>query len=185
MPWWIDETTENVQLMPDILRLGLSNVTLMSDLSADVIDYLVTAIFILFPEVLGISTTKFKSPAQWLCARHSIVSPCLRDSFSAGGQVNIIVDGDIVYHNAPKMLGNFIKHIGAIRKIFQSKSDAYEEIPTYASYKGDNRDPYDAWVSAVDTYLSKTIDTTILSTEEISKMEFVEENKDGLVVRAI
>lgn len=183
MPWWIDDTPTETVFMPEELQIGLSEVTLMSDLSANVESYLITAMFILFPEILGNSTTKFKGPAQWLCARHSIVSPCLRDSFSAGGKVNIISNTDVVYPKVPKILCNFIKHLKTIRKIFQLRSDVYDEISTYASYKGDKRTPYEAWKNAVKFFLSQIIDTSKLSVDEILKMEYVGEDTEGIVVR--
>jgi len=45
--------------------------------------------FILFPEILGSSQTKFERPAAYLFAEFGVISPNLRDKFTAGGQKNI------------------------------------------------------------------------------------------------
>jgi len=184
MPWWIDETINNVQFMPESLRLGSSEVRLLCDVSTDVSDYLITCMFVLFPEILGNSNTKFKKAAQWLCSRHSIVSPCLRNSFTAGGKADIICgnDNDLIYPKASRVVCNFIKHIDMIRKIFDSKSDVYTEISYYASYICKDNKFFEIWKSTVDMYLKKTINTKILSIDEILKLKFVREDTNRIIV---
>lgn len=137
------------------------------------------------PEILGNSNTKFKKPAQWMCSRHSIVSPCLRDTFTAGGQVDIVCGNDVLYSKVPRVVCNFIKHIESIRKIFRSKSDVYMEIPYYASYCKDKGNPLDAWKTAVDKQLSDIKSTKVPFIEEILKMEFVGEDAGRIIVRIL
>ena len=46
-----------------------------------------------FPELLKRNNSKYKRLATWLATEMSVVSPCLRDDFSASGKVDLILGG--------------------------------------------------------------------------------------------
>lgn len=55
-----------------------------------------------FPELLGSNSTKYKRFSVWLATEQSIVSPALRDDFSAGGRVDLSVNGS-AYKELPQI----------------------------------------------------------------------------------
>ena len=83
MPWWIGEEPENEKIRND------GSIRLYTTFSNKEKDYLKLCGFILFPEVLD---SQYGKLALWLCSRHSIVNPSIRDMYSAGGQMNIYIN---------------------------------------------------------------------------------------------
>ncbi len=78
--WWLAEST------PAAVRLFSS----MSDTEQKMcIGYG----FAHFPELFKRNNSKYKRLATWLATEMSVVSPCLRDDFSASGKVDLIVGG--------------------------------------------------------------------------------------------
>lgn len=55
-----------------------------------------------FPELFQRNSKKYKRLAFWLATERSVVASSLRDDFSAGGQVNLIVNGQ-VYTKLPQI----------------------------------------------------------------------------------
>ena len=94
--------------------------------------------------------------ALWLCSRHSVVNPNIRDMYSAGGQMDIYIDGESLVRKAPKSFCNFLTFIDLIRGIFQEKSGVYHEISYYADYFSNVIAPYDTWKNNVVQYLPKS-----------------------------
>lgn len=78
--WWAGNDPE-AYCAPPILRLWNS-------LSGSEQDEYTAQCFALFPEILNSSSPdKYQRAALWLVAPNSIVNTCIRDTFSAGGQV--------------------------------------------------------------------------------------------------
>lgn len=72
--WWLAESS------PAVIRTWDE---IDDDLRAEII----SKAFILFPELFGSSSTKYKRLAKWLVTNYSITDTSLRDRFSAGGKV--------------------------------------------------------------------------------------------------
>lgn len=64
---------------------------------------------VLFPELFGKSSNKFRNVTVWLVTKESIICPNVRDPFSAGGQEDIEISGN-AYKGVPRSLINIIKN---------------------------------------------------------------------------
>lgn len=79
--WWSSDTDEEATSV---------TVRLWTALSCEEKEKLIVDGYVLFPEVLGSnSTKKYNRYALWLATQRSVVNTNIRDSFSAGGQVNM------------------------------------------------------------------------------------------------
>lgn len=90
--WWLAEST------PAAIRM-------FADLSTCEQSELLGCCFAHFPEVFSNSPQKFQRSAMWLVTDKSVVSPSLRDSFTAGGKVDITLYG-ATYENLPQIFNN-------------------------------------------------------------------------------
>lgn len=183
MPWWIDDEHTEMPFMPE--SLNSSSIRLFNGLTPQEIDYLRMCAYILFPEVLGTDRDKYQNLALWLCSRHSIISPNIRDSFTAGGQANIYLDDSLTCAKSPRVLCNFLKMQENIYMVFKTKSDVYNEIPFYSSYSEDKEDLYAAWKQTATTFLKKTLGAKKLPIEKIFDVRFVGEDVNGLYFETI
>lgn len=66
-----------------------------------------------FPELFDASNTKYKRFALWLVTERSVISHSLRDDFSAGGQVDLPINGK-VYHKLPQIFNRLMTYRGHI-----------------------------------------------------------------------
>ncbi|MCL2874429.1 MAG: hypothetical protein FWE29_05815 [Defluviitaleaceae bacterium] len=80
--WW---TGENLRIEQS--ELNFAKIRLWDTLSSGEQVNLKVSGMALFPELFGDSLNKYKRYTLWLTATHNVVSPSLRDSFSAGGRV--------------------------------------------------------------------------------------------------
>ena len=105
--WWINnDGTEKAVPM---------QISFWSDLSADKKHELMGYLLFLFPEVFSQrSTTKYKRPIVWLVKNHSIVSACMRDDFSAGGRIDLNIDGKKI--SVPQIINCLFKHADSFRQ---------------------------------------------------------------------
>lgn len=62
-----------------------------------------------FPELFERNATKYKRLALWMATERSIVASSLRDDFTAGGQVNMIVNG-IGYSKLPQIYSRLLQY---------------------------------------------------------------------------
>lgn len=79
--WWIDQDSDDKSVSPIIKPFR--------NLPKEEKDNFVAECFILFPEMFGKSTAKFERAAAYLIAEYNAVSANLRDTFTAGGQIEI------------------------------------------------------------------------------------------------
>lgn len=138
--------------------------------------------YILFPEILGTDRDKYQNLALWLCSRHSVISPNIRDSFTAGGQVEIYLNGERICYKAPRVLANFLSVMSDIRKVFDSRSDVFEEISYYSSYSEGKEDVYKEWKCAVLKYLQRTLGTKSFPLDDIFNMQVTAESHTEMFV---
>lgn len=90
--WWLSEST------PAAIRM-------FSDLSIEEQNEIISYCFVHFPEIFSKSTKKFSRCAMWMVTDRSIVSSSLRDSFTAGGKIDIVTKS-ATYVNAPRIMFN-------------------------------------------------------------------------------
>jgi hypothetical protein len=69
-----------------------------------------------FPEIFGKSSAKYQGLASWLAARHGIVDSSLRDRFTAGGKVDIIINGK-KYEELPRIFSHLKKNAKTVINI--------------------------------------------------------------------
>lgn len=86
--WWLDyetqETNENV-------FSASAKVRLWKTLSKPEKQKFITMAYALFPEIIGESQDKYNNFSLWLVSNYGVISTSLRDSFSAGGKVNVTI----------------------------------------------------------------------------------------------
>lgn len=106
--WWLAEST------PAAIRM-------FADLSAAEQSELLGHCFAHFPEVFSNSSQKFRRSAMWLVTDRSVVSPSLRDSFTAGGRFDIILYG-ATYKNLPQIFNNLRNYRSAFINALEEAS---------------------------------------------------------------
>ena len=72
--WWLAESS------PAVIRT-------LDEIDDDLRGEIISKAFVLFPELFGSSSVKYKRLAKWLVTNYSITDTSLRDRFSAGGKV--------------------------------------------------------------------------------------------------
>ncbi len=124
--WWIAEST------PAIIRIW-------EELNSDERKEILATAFILFPELISSTgSRKYKRLTKWLVANFSIVDSSLRDKFSAGGKVDLIIDG-VCFDKMPRVMENLFLHSEEIRTKLNEVS--LDEIQLY----------WDAYIPESDT----------------------------------
>jgi len=116
--WWIDQDSDDRSVSPIIKPFR--------NLSREEKDNFIAECFILFPEMFGKSTAKFERAAAYLIAEYNAVSANLRDTFTAGGQIEIRVKGKKVL--LPQIYSNLMtnaKNIGKRIEQFDNKTLKY------------------------------------------------------------
>ena len=101
--WWVDEN-KGASLVIRVLSS-------FSDAERD--QFFIDAM-ILFPEIFGKSTRKFERVAAYLLTEYNAVSANLRDKFSAGGKVNVKINGLNI--RIPKIFSHLYKRAKDIQK---------------------------------------------------------------------
>ena len=101
--WWSPDI-ENIQeeTVPITVKL-------FSSLSADEKIYYMVQMVTFFPSILGNSPNKYDNPTLWLLTQKGIISTHIRDSFSAGGQVELKTQAGIIV-KMPAIFGRIEKN---------------------------------------------------------------------------
>jgi hypothetical protein len=81
--WWMDDETIPV-------------VREYRNLSVQKKKFITSELFVLFPELLSDSTTKYFGASVYLMTDHQLINSSLRDTFSAGGKVAFRINGELV-----------------------------------------------------------------------------------------
>ncbi len=116
--WWIDQDSDDKAVSPIIKPFR--------NLTREEKDNFIAECFILFPEMFGKSTAKFERAAAYLIAAYNAVSANLRDTFTAGGQIEIKVKGKKII--LPQIYSNLVtnaKNIEQRIKQLDSKTLKY------------------------------------------------------------
>ena len=144
--WWLSEST------PAAIRM-------FSDLSNEEQAELIGYCFAHFPEIFSSNPKKFHRCAMWLVSERSVVSPSLRDSFTAGGRVDIALYG-ATYENVPQIFNNlriYRKHI--VNALENASIDELQNDWDYKDHMDDSlHSKVTAWVSVAATkFTSKSV----------------------------
>lgn len=87
-----------------------------------------------FPEILGASQDKYDNLSLWLVSKYGIVSTSMRDSFSAGGQVYMSVNG--VSQLVSRSIFNLFENYKSIKKrILSTPEDTLMDVWNVSSIK--------------------------------------------------
>ncbi len=93
--WWLEGEETEVPATSLMVRLW-------NHLSTDEKNFLKIESMVLFPQIFGNHSQKYSKVATWLASRYGIVSPSLRDTFTAGGR-GTITQGVEVFRDVPKI----------------------------------------------------------------------------------
>lgn len=157
--WWIDQGESSEK---EIVSTNIS-IRLWSNLSQEgKADYSAKAM-ILFPELFGRSSHKYTRLATWLVSQ-GIATPSLRDTFSAGGQVEISFDG-ITYENVPRVFKNLFDNLDIIRQIFSTIPKSDIEYYWESAITEDNK--IQKWIELVTHYSIESLSDTQINIREI------------------
>ncbi len=95
--WWVNGKDAAEGDAPAKIRMWKT-------LSKEEREELVAQGFALFPELFSRRLNKYERFTLWLVANHGVISPSMRDPFSAGGQIDIRVNGHL-YRQLPRKYG--------------------------------------------------------------------------------
>ncbi len=132
--WWMDsEKTSNL------------TVTQWSNLAENEKRLKRIEAFALFPELFSASPKKYLQLSSWLVSKYGIVSPSLRDTFSAGGQMSINLNGNDI--KLPRIYGHLIENIKDIKRLVKSKNVI--ELSRYWREEVANKNKIELWTRLV------------------------------------
>lgn len=144
--WWLTEST------PAAIRM-------FADLSTREQSELLGYCFAHFPEVFSNSPQKFQRSAMWLVTDKSVVSPSLRDSFTAGGRVDITLYR-ATYENLPQIFNNLRTYRSAFINALEDASvDELREDWNYpGTLQGTVSSKLAVWISVASSkFTSKCV----------------------------
>jgi hypothetical protein len=103
--------------------------------------------FVFFPEIFSSRQDKFNEMASWLVQQKNIVCPNMRDIYTAGGQVTIVVNKK-TYKDVPRVIAKALQNLPAIKSIITGTSIV--ELTAQWKLKGITRkNAVDKWISVV------------------------------------
>ncbi len=181
-PWWMggDEITE-VLIKP--------TVSLWSNLSQSSKDTLKNEAMARFPEIFSKSSTKYQQLASWLAAKHGVVDSSLRDRFSAGGKVDLVVDGQM-YHKLPRIFAHLQNKtpeiIQAVKNLPADEAGYYWKL----SYEPNQEQKLAEWAKMMISYSSQILYDSEQFIVHLLGLSFSQEDcpnqiKEGLVHYAL
>ena len=119
---------------------------------------------IYFPELFGNRSDKFNRVAVWLATRQSIVCPNIRDLFTAGGKVDIII-GTKTYERVPRIFLNLFNNLPKILENIMQISAV--ELSEYWEMKTTEESKVSDWIELVSESAKSIRDAQHLNIKEI------------------
>lgn len=139
--WWIDPQIEERTVNPIIKPFR--------KLSKDDQNKFIAECFVLFPEILGpISNTKYEKAATYLITEYNAVHASLRDSFSAGGKVDLEVKG-VIIRQIPQVYERFMNVAKLIQKVINEIDE--EKLLHYWSKKSLGETRIEIWKKLINS----------------------------------
>lgn len=111
--WWIDPSSDEKSVSPVIKSLKL--------LDEEEKEQFIKEVFILFPEIFSNSNLKFEKAAAYLITQYNAVSSSLRDSFTAGGKMDIKIGKRNI--KVSRLLYNLFVRARAIRELLEKMDE--------------------------------------------------------------
>ena len=116
------------------------------------------------PEIFGSSRIKIERPAAYLVSCYNSVSSSLRDSFTAGGRVNIKFNGNTV--GVSRLIYNLFHRSKNIQHLF--KDIPCETLSEYWRLKIEGN-PIDIWLTLISKHNTENINISELFKEGLKK----------------
>lgn len=154
--WWMDSENSN----------SASNIVIRiwNNLSQSEKQDIKNRAMIYFPELFGNRSDKFNRVAVWLATRQSIVCPNIRDLFTAGGKVDIII-GTKTYERVPRIFLNLFNNLPKILENIMQISAV--ELSEYWEMKTTEKSKVSDWVELVSESAKSIRDAQHLNIKEI------------------
>ena len=141
--WWIDQ--ENSKASKLVIKIW-------NNLSIKEKQEIKNKAMIYFPELFSNSSNKFGRLAIWLITSEGIVCPNIRDLFTAGGKVEVII-GKQTYQNIPRIFFNLFENIIPILETFMNTSSI--ELSEYWGKKTNEKDKISDWINLISYHSEK------------------------------
>jgi hypothetical protein len=154
--WWMD--SENGNDSSNIV------IRIWNNLPQNEKQELKNSSMIFFPELFGNRSDKFNRVAIWLATRKSIVCPNIRDLFTAGGKVDIII-GTKKYDRVPRIFLNLFQNLPQILENIVKISPI--ELSEYWDIKTSEKNKIFDWIDLVSESAKSIRDAQHLNIKEI------------------
>ncbi len=105
--------------------------------------------FAYFPEILSKSQSKFNKYAIWLSTVQGIVCPNVRDVFTAGGMVDLVIE-DKTYYNVPRIFKRIYENRKELKAFILSQS--IEDLSTYWKVNIIESEKFSCWLMIAEIY---------------------------------
>lgn len=126
--WWLDAD----HIDEDSSELDFTKLTHFNALTTSKQSLLISKMFFLFPEVLtGKNSSKYYRCVEWLLSQ-GVLNHAMRDTFSAGGQVNCKLNGRM--YRLPQVLGLLYMKRTEIMGLFSDAIPHEDAIREYWDY---------------------------------------------------
>lgn len=143
--WWANDDAETVA--PPTVKLWTA-------LSQEVKEQCAIQGYVLFPEILSNSSTKYNKYALWLATQKGIVNTNIRDSFSAGGQIPMPLSSG-VFVKMPAAFGRIKKYRYEIIKTIDNMDE--DILKTYWGVQSIAQNKLHQWIQLVATSANTTV----------------------------
>jgi hypothetical protein len=155
--WWLDD---GLQEPPNTSI----SVRIWKNLSSEEQRYFKSASMAFFPEIFSSYGTKYSRLASWLVARHGVVNPSLRDSFTSSGQVTLKI-GRKSYESIPKIFHTLQTNINSI--IEEIQTTKLTDLAHYWGTEVSDETRLPTWIELVKEHAEKQLQGTGLDIADI------------------
>lgn len=139
--WWMDANNDS--------KANNIVIRIWSKLSISEKNNLRDKAMVYFPEMFSNSMAKFNRIAIFLTTREAVVCRNVRDQFSAGGQGDYSIGGE-VHHDVPRVLLNLFSRISLILAII-NETPAYE-LSEYWNIQSSEKTKINDWIILVTKF---------------------------------
>jgi hypothetical protein len=138
--WWIGDDVEDMpSLSPIIKNFSTLNRPTRDDIKAN--------LFAFFPELFSESSKKYERIPAYLASQYGVVTANLRDTFTAGGQVEIRHKGQTF--RVPQVIGEALRLAPKVRKCLENINQV--ELSDYwQKHLDDFTTAEEEWIDEVD-----------------------------------
>lgn len=152
--WWIDNNnTSNL------------SIKMWKNIDKEKQKEIIARVMVYFIEIFGNNNrTKYERIPAWLVAREGIVTPSMRDSFSAGGKGELLV-GNKLHKNVPKIFLNLIDNLNLVLEILIQTSAI--ELSEYWGIKTTENKKLSDWIELVSEHSKKITNANHLNIKQI------------------